>query len=445
MASTISLDEEVRLYTTNPEREKYGLLATLFGIIVALDYLERAYVRDSVTAAELRVGVPATVEHSSEAGPETGKWVAETTQSFITFMDALKLRMRAKDQLHPILQELVTGYARFKGSKDWEGRSKMVGWLITLNAMKASEEITEEQSRQLLFDIEHASDMYNNCTTGIWFILTLFKAATRLCKGLLSALAQIVFEEAVFGRFDREPSTCEDIRKWSSSTFIKSWSWLTAVHLILPAFYHGYGTLSSLQLAQHYKVGSATVVYNDRIGFGQTRLSPENLVGESNWISAAKGIAIELMPEELEERHSSWKKGTVRNTEDTSMHVKNATSDPQNLTIGMIKAIGSYGINLYEPTFLWKDVRPMTTVNALFDLTLYVVVTNEYKESQVIDKPFLPEDILWRQNLRKIPGAYTFNDMRRALLKPNAMRSTAVTYLEFKETEEGPEIRIEIG
>ncbi|GBE86707.1 Vacuolar protein sorting-associated protein [Sparassis crispa] len=199
MTTLFSLDEEVRLYTTNAEREKYGLLATLFGIVISLDYLERAYVRDSVTAAEyspactrllsqyktmlklvgdtvpsieefmtkyrmdhpaalhrLKVGVPATVEHSSEAGPETGKWVAETTQSFITFMDALKLRMRAKDQLHPILQELVTGYARFKGSKDWEGRSKMVSWLITLNGMKASEEITEEQSRQLLFDIEHA-------------------------------------------------------------------------------------------------------------------------------------------------------------------------------------------------------------------------------------------------------------------------------------------------
>src|ERR1700689_4194296 len=28
----------------------------------------------------LQVGVPATVEHSSEAGPETGKWVAETKQ-----------------------------------------------------------------------------------------------------------------------------------------------------------------------------------------------------------------------------------------------------------------------------------------------------------------------------------------------------------------------------
>ncbi|KAI6156693.1 vacuolar protein sorting-associated [Pisolithus tinctorius] len=146
----LSLDEEVRLYTTNAEREKYSLLATLFGIVVTLDFLERAYVRDSITSAEyspactrllsqymtmlnlvkdsipmieefmtfssfslltlcfdllntpaalhrIKVGVPATVEHSSEAGPETGKWIAETTQNFITFMDALKLRLRAKD------------------------------------------------------------------------------------------------------------------------------------------------------------------------------------------------------------------------------------------------------------------------------------------------------------------------------------------------------------
>ena len=50
--STISLDEEVRLYSTNAEREKYSTQATLFGIIISLDYLERAYVRDSITAAE---------------------------------------------------------------------------------------------------------------------------------------------------------------------------------------------------------------------------------------------------------------------------------------------------------------------------------------------------------------------------------------------------------
>lgn len=52
MSARLNLDEEVRLYTTNAEREKYGLLATLFGIIVSLEYLERAYVRDSVSASE---------------------------------------------------------------------------------------------------------------------------------------------------------------------------------------------------------------------------------------------------------------------------------------------------------------------------------------------------------------------------------------------------------
>jgi len=56
-------------------------------------------------------------------------------QSFINFMDAIKLKYRAKDQLYPMLQELMTGYARFKGSKDWEGRGKMVSWYVPPESM----------------------------------------------------------------------------------------------------------------------------------------------------------------------------------------------------------------------------------------------------------------------------------------------------------------------
>lgn len=52
-------------------------------------------------------------------------------QNCITLMDALRLKLYAKDQLHTYLQELVTGFARFKGSKDWEGRSKMVSWYVS--------------------------------------------------------------------------------------------------------------------------------------------------------------------------------------------------------------------------------------------------------------------------------------------------------------------------
>lgn len=39
----------MRLFTTNADRERHDELATLFGLIVTLDYLERAYVRDSIT------------------------------------------------------------------------------------------------------------------------------------------------------------------------------------------------------------------------------------------------------------------------------------------------------------------------------------------------------------------------------------------------------------
>ncbi|KDN44184.1 hypothetical protein RSAG8_05657, partial [Rhizoctonia solani AG-8 WAC10335] len=122
------------------------------------EFMRRYNMDHPAALHRVQVGVPATIEHSSEqqGSAETAKWVAETTQSFITFMDALNLRLRAKDQLHPRLQELMTGYARFKDSAKWEGRGKIVSWLITLNAMKASDEISEDQARQLLFDIDHA-------------------------------------------------------------------------------------------------------------------------------------------------------------------------------------------------------------------------------------------------------------------------------------------------
>lgn len=44
--------QEVRLTTSNSDRERIADLANVFALAVALDYLERAYVRDSITAQE---------------------------------------------------------------------------------------------------------------------------------------------------------------------------------------------------------------------------------------------------------------------------------------------------------------------------------------------------------------------------------------------------------
>lgn len=101
----------------------------------------------TAAAHRLQVGVPATVEHSGEDGPDAAKWVAETTQvsptppsssttadedaqNFITFMDALKLKLRAKDQLHPLMSDLMESYTRFKTSADSVGRPKMLQWFV---------------------------------------------------------------------------------------------------------------------------------------------------------------------------------------------------------------------------------------------------------------------------------------------------------------------------
>ena len=106
----------------------------------------------------LKIGVPATVEHSTVSDidhQKNAKYVAECVQYFITLMDSLKLNMFAVDQIHPVLGDLMQSLNKVTSlPADFEGKNKIRNWLISLNKMKASEELTEEQARQLMFDLE---------------------------------------------------------------------------------------------------------------------------------------------------------------------------------------------------------------------------------------------------------------------------------------------------
>lgn len=77
------------------------------------------------------------------------------TENFITFLDALKLNMVSKDALHPLLSEVIQSVNKVTDA-DFENRGKIIQWLITLNQMRATEELGEEQARELSFDIESA-------------------------------------------------------------------------------------------------------------------------------------------------------------------------------------------------------------------------------------------------------------------------------------------------
>jgi ESCRT-I complex subunit VPS28 len=109
------------------------------------------------------------------------KLVAETVQHFITAMDALKLNMVAVDQLHPLMNDLVESLQRVPlpsasspAHLEALQKLKLDHWLGIFDKMKASEELTADQLRQvhgiflislshsqLLFDLESAYSAFH--------------------------------------------------------------------------------------------------------------------------------------------------------------------------------------------------------------------------------------------------------------------------------------------
>ncbi|KAI1321439.1 hypothetical protein EDD11_005130 [Mortierella claussenii] len=198
----INLDEEIRLTTNNRERAQMENMADLYSIIVVLEHLEMAYIRSAITHTQytpecrnliaqfrtassllgdvdlenfmkeynldcpaavkrIRIGVPATVEFGDGGtsdepnGHRTAKYVAETVQSYITVVDLLRLGRTAVDEIHPNLAELMQSLNNVRSlPADFEGRAKVREWLIKLNSMRASEELTADEKRQLEFDLE---------------------------------------------------------------------------------------------------------------------------------------------------------------------------------------------------------------------------------------------------------------------------------------------------
>ncbi|KAF4629459.1 hypothetical protein G7Y89_g8687 [Cudoniella acicularis] len=204
--ATINPDEEVKLSETRAERDLQDSLAEVFSIIITLDELEKAYLKDAISESDyteicdrllkqyrailtdeavarefvdletfkmewdmevpraterIRIGLPSTVTAPSHNATTTnnngtnGTLILEATQDFITFLDALKLGLLAKDQLHPLLSDVIQSVNKVT-DRDFDGRGKIVQWLIALNQMKATEEVSEDQVRELELDMNSA-------------------------------------------------------------------------------------------------------------------------------------------------------------------------------------------------------------------------------------------------------------------------------------------------
>lgn len=132
--------EEIRLYRTAREREHYDNMADLFSVINTLNCLEKAYIRDSITAKEYTAACskllvqfnvafnqvksdefptiesfmnkfcfdcPAAMERIREGRPitikddkgNTSKCIADIVSLFITITDRLRLNLKSMDEV----------------------------------------------------------------------------------------------------------------------------------------------------------------------------------------------------------------------------------------------------------------------------------------------------------------------------------------------------------
>ncbi|CCG25645.1 Vps28 protein [Candida orthopsilosis Co 90-125] len=107
-------------------------------------------------------GVPSTIDHvsgASDSGINTGnkanaRLIAEITGNFITCMDAVKLNYKTRDQLHPLLSDLVVNLNEFNESIEFNGKSKLINWLIKIN--NSEKELSQEDSDSFLNDLDIA-------------------------------------------------------------------------------------------------------------------------------------------------------------------------------------------------------------------------------------------------------------------------------------------------
>uniref|UniRef100_K3WYG6 Vacuolar protein sorting-associated protein 28 homolog n=1 Tax=Globisporangium ultimum (strain ATCC 200006 / CBS 805.95 / DAOM BR144) TaxID=431595 RepID=K3WYG6_GLOUD len=185
MQATAPMDQEVKLWNDTKDRRKFEDLSDLFAIIKYTEACTKLisqfktaenalrigghlqtieafiahYRLDCPRALErlVRIGVPATVVHNTTNRKTDSVNVAQTVQNFITLMDVLKLNIRAVDEIQPLVSEMMASLTQVSGlPPDFECREKLEGWLRTMNGMRASDELDEDQARQLSFDLERA-------------------------------------------------------------------------------------------------------------------------------------------------------------------------------------------------------------------------------------------------------------------------------------------------
>jgi ESCRT-I complex subunit VPS28 len=196
---------------TPGERKEANMQAELYALFVTMEHLEGAFVKGLVsnevyqkqcnqmnsqfkvlkTALQTQIpkmedwyneyelecplakerflkGVSAIDEYGgSETKDKAGLvgGVQQATELFITLTNAFELDYRSCAQLLPLVKDLQTAIGVLP---QLQGVEKITQWLVTLNNMRASDELSEDQFAQLKLDTEIAYSALRNYAQTQW-------------------------------------------------------------------------------------------------------------------------------------------------------------------------------------------------------------------------------------------------------------------------------------
>ncbi|CAG5104669.1 Oidioi.mRNA.OKI2018_I69.chr1.g1437.t1.cds [Oikopleura dioica] len=193
----MSLYQEVRLHENARDREEIENQAELYSIIKTLQELEKANIKDAISTKEYenqcsrllvqyktalpqseitsveefvqkyRLDCRLAMARIKEDRPITNRdnkgnqnvLIADVIAGFISLQDRIHLENYSKDSLYPELRELVVNLDRMTDVPEGIKESQK-SWEAELRPMAASDEITEEQARQMLFDLEQSYNAF---------------------------------------------------------------------------------------------------------------------------------------------------------------------------------------------------------------------------------------------------------------------------------------------
>ena len=203
-----TVEEAVRL--TAGEKRSVETQGILYAGIMAIDAVERLYAQGRIPSeaykkegeellSQIRLLVSAGTtdlvsfidEHCTEAvlarrkfskellsgsSPRAGQsnshddmvLVLESSQHFVTLVDALKMGLSHADELLPVVRDLYKALGGIWSlPRDFQATGVVKNWLNRLTAMKASESLTAEEVRQFSLDLDGAFSEFHAAVRSI--------------------------------------------------------------------------------------------------------------------------------------------------------------------------------------------------------------------------------------------------------------------------------------